>query len=359
MRFILVSFLCLSLLGCSGSSTGPSMTQTEYSALASGVVAEVLIFTDVEEVVPDDDDPAPSPGKCQTCNGRGYLIHGDGFRTDCPDCDSRYSPEAEAATEHGEPLAADPLPFTDGGEFFPVFTLVKFSTANCPPCYRFDRDELQSLRDVGYTEEIFQLVRVDQDPDLARSLGYSGEAFPCFKVLQDGKPIATRIGYTDGVTLSDWYNSQVRNWKKHPENTIEIQPVQSTAVPVAHDIGRAISESVSNQFMKEPTFLPAVEVPAGGLLDFIFSTLGGSFEPYPGVVLQVPAELVAVVKQSKPGVVDIGLSPGIKITARVDRPVLRLLSKSGTIEGLTLDRNERRASLRIKGLPDIDFTLTD
>lgn len=38
-------------------------------------------------------EPKPTPdGKCRACGGKGYIIHGDGHRTDCPQCDGPAAP---------------------------------------------------------------------------------------------------------------------------------------------------------------------------------------------------------------------------------------------------------------------------
>ena len=37
--------------------------------------------------------PAPTPdGKCKGCGGKGYIVHADGHRTDCPHCDASGRP---------------------------------------------------------------------------------------------------------------------------------------------------------------------------------------------------------------------------------------------------------------------------
>ena len=40
----------------------------------------------------DSPQPTPAPGKCERCGGDGWLDHGDGHRTQCPDCNPGVAP---------------------------------------------------------------------------------------------------------------------------------------------------------------------------------------------------------------------------------------------------------------------------
>lgn len=44
------------------------------------------------------DAPAPKPDRCERCKGTGYITHGDGHRTPCPDC------QAAVGESFGGPL---------------------------------------------------------------------------------------------------------------------------------------------------------------------------------------------------------------------------------------------------------------
>jgi hypothetical protein len=46
----------------------------------------------------DSSQPAPVPAKCSRCNGTGWITHGDGHRTVCPDC------QPGSAGQYGNPL---------------------------------------------------------------------------------------------------------------------------------------------------------------------------------------------------------------------------------------------------------------
>ncbi len=44
------------------------------------------IALDMALVTLQADTPAPSPGKCDKCGGTGWITHGDGHKTPCPEC---------------------------------------------------------------------------------------------------------------------------------------------------------------------------------------------------------------------------------------------------------------------------------
>lgn len=63
----------------------PAAIDRETPRATAAVAAAYATFATGEA----DPQPAPKPtpdGKCKSCNGRGYIIHGDGHRTDCPNC---------------------------------------------------------------------------------------------------------------------------------------------------------------------------------------------------------------------------------------------------------------------------------
>ena len=53
-------------------------------AAAAVAVAYASQATDASPAPPA---PPKPDQKCQSCGGRGYIIHADGHRTDCPNCD--------------------------------------------------------------------------------------------------------------------------------------------------------------------------------------------------------------------------------------------------------------------------------
>ena len=50
---------------------------------ASAAVSAAYAAT-AQEKAPEP--PKPKPAVCVDCNGRGYIVHGDGHRTACPTC---------------------------------------------------------------------------------------------------------------------------------------------------------------------------------------------------------------------------------------------------------------------------------
>jgi hypothetical protein len=46
----------------------------------------------------DASRPGPSPAKCSRCDGTGWITHGDGHRTRCPEC------QTGSAGQYGNPL---------------------------------------------------------------------------------------------------------------------------------------------------------------------------------------------------------------------------------------------------------------
>ena len=57
---------------------------------AAAAVAVAYASTAVDKSPePQPEPPKPKPAVCVDCNGRGYIIHGDGHRTVCPACNGK------------------------------------------------------------------------------------------------------------------------------------------------------------------------------------------------------------------------------------------------------------------------------
>lgn len=67
----------------------PAAIDREAPRATAAVAAAYATFATGEAAPKPGPKPPPRPDqKCQSCNGRGYIIHGDGHRTDCPKCDT-------------------------------------------------------------------------------------------------------------------------------------------------------------------------------------------------------------------------------------------------------------------------------
>ena len=54
---------------------------------ASAAVSAAYAATAQEQAPePTPEPPKPKPAVCVDCNGRGYIVHGDGHKTACPTC---------------------------------------------------------------------------------------------------------------------------------------------------------------------------------------------------------------------------------------------------------------------------------
>jgi hypothetical protein len=83
---LLVGLMCLTACGCE------ALTQAEDYRDAAAVDLAAATMTS---------SPAPSPPvpeKCPRCGGTGWIEHGDGHRTPCPDC------QGQAGDAYGGPL---------------------------------------------------------------------------------------------------------------------------------------------------------------------------------------------------------------------------------------------------------------
>ncbi len=54
------------------------------AAIIDNVAVDLALATMVQGV---DPAPKPSPFDCPTCKDTGWIIHGDGHQTKCPNCD--------------------------------------------------------------------------------------------------------------------------------------------------------------------------------------------------------------------------------------------------------------------------------
>lgn len=72
--------LCLALVMTAAGCGGPSTAQENFR---DAVAVEMTLATMVDGAA-----PAPSPYRCARCRDTGWLTHGDGHRTPCPDCQS-------------------------------------------------------------------------------------------------------------------------------------------------------------------------------------------------------------------------------------------------------------------------------
>ena len=70
-RTLLILGLCLLLLGC--------RTGGEAVDYRDAVAVDLALATMT-------DDAAPQPHRCTRCKDTGWITHGDGHRTPCPDC---------------------------------------------------------------------------------------------------------------------------------------------------------------------------------------------------------------------------------------------------------------------------------
>jgi len=71
--FLPVVCLLPLLAGCNESTA-----TADYTDVAAADMALAIMV--------DSNKPTPAPGKCEKCGGDGWLDHGDGHRTPCPEC---------------------------------------------------------------------------------------------------------------------------------------------------------------------------------------------------------------------------------------------------------------------------------
>jgi hypothetical protein len=66
-------------------SADPVEIDLEHPRAAAAVAAaRASMGHDLAPVPPPPGPKPPAPGKCQDCNGTGWITHGDGHKTRCP-----------------------------------------------------------------------------------------------------------------------------------------------------------------------------------------------------------------------------------------------------------------------------------
>lgn len=83
--------LTLLVVGCNVLAPPVPTPTAESRALA----ATTLAYHTPRAVTPlpaPAPTPKPNPDKCARCNGTGWITHGDGHKTQCPDCSSSLLP---------------------------------------------------------------------------------------------------------------------------------------------------------------------------------------------------------------------------------------------------------------------------
>jgi hypothetical protein len=66
-------------------SADPIEIDLEHPRAAAAVAAaRASMAHDTAPVPPPPGPKPPAPGKCQDCNGTGWITHGDGHKTRCP-----------------------------------------------------------------------------------------------------------------------------------------------------------------------------------------------------------------------------------------------------------------------------------
>jgi hypothetical protein len=81
-----ILWIALSL--CSSLGFAPTATATDYRNATANDWALATIAPSVDPTP----EPAPAPGKCQRCGDTGWITHGDGHKTRCPECNQGELP---------------------------------------------------------------------------------------------------------------------------------------------------------------------------------------------------------------------------------------------------------------------------
>lgn len=155
-------------------------------------------FVTVEAKVfpkPDKPDKPVVPVKC-ACNGTGYITHGDGHKTPCPN----YPGCTKGATEK-KPAEVKPVvkPVVKNAVIEVYSGEVRNGIEKCPPCALFKRQMVQSLRDNGWTVEVYETP-----------MGYPT---PTFKVWVNGQN-ELFTGYSGKDSFINTVNSIVSKLKR-------------------------------------------------------------------------------------------------------------------------------------------------
>lgn len=82
----------------------PSAPEVAHPRAAAAVLVARASLTPAEaSPTPPKPDPGPkpTPDKCATCQGTGWIVHGDGHRTPCPDCQKAPTPQCSKCNDTG------------------------------------------------------------------------------------------------------------------------------------------------------------------------------------------------------------------------------------------------------------------
>ena len=67
-------------------SADPAQIDLEAPRASAAVSAAYAATAQEKAPEPAPEPHKPKPAVCVDCNGRGYIVHGDGHRTACPTC---------------------------------------------------------------------------------------------------------------------------------------------------------------------------------------------------------------------------------------------------------------------------------
>ena len=67
-------------------SADPAQIDLEAPRASAAVSAAYAATAQEKAPEPAPEPPRPKPAVCVDCNGRGYIVHGDGHKTACPTC---------------------------------------------------------------------------------------------------------------------------------------------------------------------------------------------------------------------------------------------------------------------------------
>ena len=67
-------------------SADPAQIDLEAPKASAAVSAAYATTAQDKAPEPTPEPPKPKPAVCVDCNGRGYIVHGDGHSTVCPTC---------------------------------------------------------------------------------------------------------------------------------------------------------------------------------------------------------------------------------------------------------------------------------
>lgn len=79
-------------------SADPQAIDREAPRASAAVAVAYAGFAQEKPPQPTPEPPKPTPAICESCGGRGYIVHGDGHRTPCPKC-AAAAPSVSAPPE--------------------------------------------------------------------------------------------------------------------------------------------------------------------------------------------------------------------------------------------------------------------